>query len=891
MVACELLEKHRPKISSGMERVHNLAKLAGSLMKVSLDQEKYVQGEHPGRQDVVGRLEEFLCLLELVFKSVETFTSKSAVTRPYLKFLESFFETRDQTKKRAESAQRNTESQQKGDNAKKSKSDEDVSYPRHVYDALYKVLQKYADCCCGPPNPSTEPRKRHWGRLELRDTLCTDDNDVLFHTVKQRKGRGVRIEDTKDDSSIIVSYSGDTVKGSAKAGDAIEIKSTSEFCKVLGKDIGSVSMVVGIINEMFFDLNRAENIEVDIADETSIPLADVLQGRFLGPQSKLLLAYTLAKSVWQFYDSDFMSVRWTTESIQLLQEREGDEEDEDEEDDDERSVHWAPYFAFSFNKLMEGESAERLPPGQFIHRYPRVLALGELLYELGLKRPSKKQTKSITAPPHTTPVEPATLEKITNDTAVRIRRGVERRKWPDIGLTNTESLEKYRIIVANCVSESLFRQRPAEDSKKTLLELEDAMDIEERRAMLFSKVIFPLKELLRDTGWINESGNIPRQLIKGEAALPKKLPISQNPKPAELLADNAHRTPQVHTNGAQDAPKTSGIEAKAQAWLDHIKSSHVAQCIHTKLREDKALAENRICIAVLDTGYDPDAIFFGRERKMRLKGWKDYVEKDQSIQLDEDGHGTHVLSVLMKVAPAADIYVARIARNSPDLRNATENVAEAIEWARKDCKANIISMSFGFDEEIYVDGKPVISNAISKALHKTDQRILFFAAAANDGGNRAEMFPASSGQVLSIRGSDEFGWPQRFNPPPDYNAKTCFMTLGVDVPGASLSTSEDQGADVCQSGTSVATPIAAGIAAMLLGYARVYEEELHQMLGPHDEAKLSRLWRITGMSALFEKMAEEMANKWSYLNIHKITGDSHSMRLAMIARAVKEAKG
>jgi hypothetical protein len=43
---------------------------------------------------------------------------------------------------------------------------------------------------------------------------------------------------------------------------------------------------------------------------------------------------------------------------------------------------------------------------------------------------------------------------------------------------------------------------------------------------------------------------------------------------------------------------------------------------------------------------------------------------------DEDGHGTHVLSILMKVAPAANFYVARVARDTEDLVNSTINVAE-----------------------------------------------------------------------------------------------------------------------------------------------------------------------------------------------------------------------
>lgn len=199
-------------------------------------------------------------------------------------------------------------------------------------------------------------------------------------------------------------------------------------------------------------------------------------------------------------------------------------------------------------------------------------------------------------------------------------------------------------------------------------------------------------------------------------------------------------------------------------------------------------------------------------------------------------------------------------------------------------------MSFGFDEEVYIEGKPIISNAILKAILETNQSIVFLAAAANSGGNKAEMFPAYNKNVLSIRGTDDYGTPQRFNPPPDYDSETCFMTLGLNVPGASLVRSEHQGADVCKSGTSVATPIAAGLAAMLLGYARVHEEELQNILGPEDSPKLVRLWGVSGVSALFKKLATEMTRKWSYLNINKMMQQSHEMRLSIIASAVQEAR-
>jgi hypothetical protein len=514
-----------------------------------------------------------------VERSIEGFASTSSdVTKPYFTFLRSFSETKGQAKKHAESAHQDTGSLHKGE---KTKSDEDESYPRYAYDTLYSVVKKYADCRCGMPNPSPRTMKSHSGRLELKENFRKSGNEILFHTVFSRKGstefasgvtwqhiqfripryvasskRLVQLltHDSSKQRKARVGFRdevcGDGVDDSERPGHQTEIRSTSEFCKLLNKDIGPGCMDVRIRDEVLVDLKRAVHIEVDIADERSISLADVLNQYSLVPKSKLLIAYILAKSVWQFYESDLMGVRWTTESIQLFRER------ENEDDDDEGGIDWAPYVTFSFEQITETESMERLPPGQFLHRYPRVLALGALLYELGRKRRPKKQAKSFPTTSSTPPLEPPTLEKMINATAGRIRRGVQSEAWPDIKLKDIQTLENYRVIVTNCVSERLFMPSPSEGSQKSLPELEEELTIGERRAMLFQKVIKPLKKLVQSTGWVDSSGNIHRSKVKGAAARRKEEADIHDPRSAALL-NCSSQISQYSTVGQQDALSSS----------------------------------------------------------------------------------------------------------------------------------------------------------------------------------------------------------------------------------------------------------------------------------------------------------------------------------------------
>lgn len=85
-------------------------------------------------------------------------------------------------------------------------------------------------------------------------------------------------------------------------------------------------------------------------------------------------------------------------------------------------------------------------------------------------------------------------------------------------------------------------------------------------------------------------------------------------------------------------------------------------------------------IAILDSGFTPlnPLLADAQQANPRIKGWRSFVHgTDPNDMLDEIGHGTHALGILLKVAPSADIYVARIARRETLDPNTYDDIAEA----------------------------------------------------------------------------------------------------------------------------------------------------------------------------------------------------------------------
>jgi subtilisin family serine protease len=178
-------------------------------------------------------------------------------------------------------------------------------------------------------------------------------------------------------------------------------------------------------------------------------------------------------------------------------------------------------------------------------------------------------------------------------------------------------------------------------------------------------------------------------------------------------------------------------------------------------------------------------------------------------------------------------------------------------------------MSFGFTED-----QTAIRTAITEAYSYRNRQILFFAAAANEGANEKEMYPARDDHVFSIRATDHQGNWWSSKPPIDNDQGWSFMTLGQVLPSINHQESV--------TGTSYATPIAAGLAATVLAEAR----RLSQAPIPGlDRELVHRLSRIDGMRKILKELSVETARRCSYLNPLNFIRKSADERLAILRYA------
>lgn len=231
-------------------------------------------------------------------------------------------------------------------------------------------------------------------------------------------------------------------------------------------------------------------------------------------------------------------------------------------------------------------------------------------------------------------------------------------------------------------------------------------------------------------------------------------------------------------------------------------------------------------VGILDTGIDPNH----PDLHGKIKLFKDFTSAKNPQARDEHGHGTHVAGtvaggnasgVAIGVAPRAELIIAK----GFDQRGASidEDLLIALQWMadpdgdpNTDDAPRLISNSWNTDGEIsQMEPSDAPFCVIAENLARMGIAPVF--AAGNDGprGNTIKI-PGACPSAITVGATDSVDLSASFTSvgPAKWKSAT-HMKPDISAPGVSIFSAQPGGGYRKRSGTSMATPHAAGALALL----------------------------------------------------------------------------
>ncbi|MFC7264543.1 S8 family serine peptidase [Streptomyces lutosisoli] len=262
-------------------------------------------------------------------------------------------------------------------------------------------------------------------------------------------------------------------------------------------------------------------------------------------------------------------------------------------------------------------------------------------------------------------------------------------------------------------------------------------------------------------------------------------------------------------------------EGIGKVWLDGRVKADMAESnaqIGTPKAWEAGLTGKGVTVAVLDTGVDtshPDLAD-------RVSVTKSFIDGQEVA--DRNGHGTHVTSTVggsgaasdgteKGVAPGATLAVGKVLSDQGS--GSDSQIIAGMEWAARDVHAKVISMSLGSTEPS--DGTDPMAEAVNTLSKETGA--LFVIAAGNIGAPSSIGSPGAADSALTVGAvdsADEAAYFTSAGPRYGDNAlKPDVSAPGVDILAARSQLVDGSGYYTSMSGTSMATPHVAGVAALL----------------------------------------------------------------------------
>ena len=237
-----------------------------------------------------------------------------------------------------------------------------------------------------------------------------------------------------------------------------------------------------------------------------------------------------------------------------------------------------------------------------------------------------------------------------------------------------------------------------------------------------------------------------------------------------------------------------------------------------------------VTVAILDSGID----YAHPDLALNYAGGYDFVNDDDD-PFDDNAHGTHVAGIVaardddagvVGVAPHAMLYALKVLDASG--HGSFSDVIAAMQWA-VDHGVQVTNNSYGSTEDPGVTVQQAFANAEAAGL-------LHVAAAGNagtcEGTGDSVLFPARYASVMAVGATDSLDRSQ------------CFSSTGpaveLSAPGVAVKSTTPGGGYQMFTGTSMASPHVAGVAALVLsqgpiadanGNQRVNDEVRQRLLG------------------------------------------------------------
>ncbi|HEX9808694.1 MAG TPA: S8 family serine peptidase, partial [Alphaproteobacteria bacterium] len=268
-------------------------------------------------------------------------------------------------------------------------------------------------------------------------------------------------------------------------------------------------------------------------------------------------------------------------------------------------------------------------------------------------------------------------------------------------------------------------------------------------------------------------------------------------------------------------------DVEVKAFLQDAKNAFGVNRVHAG--EDLATpvtgAGTGICI--IDTGIDATHTQLDGGKVVAFcdatAGGCGASDPGTTAPYDDHFHGTHVASIAggdLGVAPGASLYGAKVLNSAGS--GPSSQIVAGIEWCAAQAGVNVLNLSLGaVGSGNGTDAMSVAANTASSAPYNKVVAV----AAGNNGPGRYEIGPlASADKPIAVGAvadwlSADAGWRKGLvvfssrGPTADNRIKPDVVAPGVDILAADAHTGSGQ---TSLSGTSMATPFIAGVAALML---------------------------------------------------------------------------